>query len=246
MFNAFWRAAVALAVLMSAAAACAPALTPSPHPTPAVLVIQRTPALATLNPIFERCIDELTNTGLVVQEMPPGLPDASQTGLSLRWGMVTAPSGYAAVIGEEQLVVVVNRRNPLEEMDLQTIREIYNSSMKTWPEAAEAGEIQAWVYAGEEDIQQNFEQAVNNGEALGYNQHYLAPGPAAMIEAVSESATAIGFLPQRWLNEQVKQVRIRGLEPEQMLFPILSLSPAEPAGAEKAWLLCVQDQLKQP
>jgi hypothetical protein len=242
MSSSIKRAAAAL-LLAAIVSACLPSVQPSPLPTPSVLTVQRTKSLAPLEDIFNRCTGEIAGTALVMQEVPASEIDVSQSDLSLRWGAPLLPQGFAAVIGEEELVLIAHPRNPLAGLSVDDVNAIYNAEIREWP-GRQGEEIQPWAYPSNEDIQQNFEQAFNVGEPLRENLLYLAPGPAEMIEAVSQSTTALGFIPRLWLNDQVKEIGVSDGGEDQNRFPILSLSQTEPAGMEKSWLLCLQDQIE--
>jgi hypothetical protein len=246
MYRILFKTNYALLLLILTMSACQPALTPSPLPSPVVISVQRTPALQPLKDVFDQCTAEFANTALVMLETPAGMIDLDHASLSLRWGAGSEPAGYAAVLGEEQLVLVANPANPVESITLADLRAIYNGSLRNWPGTAlPNGEvIQAWAYPSSEDTQQIFELNLTNGETPRASAVHIAPGPAEMLEAVAESPAAMGYLPRRWLDERVKEITIKGIEAENLRQPILSLSNAEPAGIEKAWLVCLQEQIR--
>ncbi len=64
-----------------------------------------------------------------------------------------------------------------------------------------------------------------------------------MLEAVAASPSTIGFLPRRWLNSQVKEIHIQGIDPSDLRIPILALTKTEPEGQVKDWLICVQERI---
>ena len=220
---------------------CSPAQTPEPAPTPIVLHASITPALNTLRPLFKSCIEEQPALSLIVSESPAA--DFPQNGLAFQWGANNLPGGFAAVLGEESLVLIAHPQNPRDTIALTDLQSIYSGTRLEWPDSS-SEEVQPWAYPAGTDIQEIF-TALTGGAPSPTRATYLAPDPAAMIEAVASSPGAIGFIPRRWLDDRVKVIRVLGLEENQLVQPILSISRSEPEGPEQSWLLCVQAGLAE-
>jgi hypothetical protein len=232
---------ILLLLLMSA---CQPGLTPVARPTAAVLTVQSTPALQSLGKVYQVCVQELANTGLVLLDTPAVSLDPDRAGLALRWGAGSSiKNNYAVVIGQEELVFIVHPQNPLKGISLADLQAIYSGKQRDWPQSSPAGEIQPWVYLPGDDAQAVFETSVLKGQAVSTRVTFLAPDPEAMRDAIASSPAAIGFLPRRWLNQTVKQLPVEGLDTASLRQPILALSKSAPDGIEKSWLICLQDQL---
>jgi hypothetical protein len=229
------RTALLLVIFLSA---CLPSVTPAALPTPAALEVQITAALQPLGEQFRNCVLELPNTGLVLLETPAAALDLDRSTLALRWGAGSAQIDYAAVIGEEELVVIAHPSNPLAQITIENLRAAYQGLQREWPETSE--EIQAWAYPGGDDVQEVFEGAVLGESASAAGTTWLAPDPGAMRAAVAANPAALGFLPSKWIDDTVKALPIQGLEPTRLRQPVLALSKSEPTGPEKAWLICLQ------
>ena len=238
-------------LFLMAAAACGPAVTPAAVPTPQVLTIETTITLRPLGEVFNRCIAEQTGAALVLIEKPahalmaaPGqTPQAGQASvpadLAIRWGLDSAPDGFAAELGQEELVVIAHPQNPLMRIALSDLLAMYAGTQRTWP--GTSGEVQPWVYPPGEDVQEVFESAAAGGAEFSSRAAYLAPDTEAMRQAVSENSQALGFLPRRWVDDSVKELVVEGLDSAQMRRPYVVLSPSEPGGLTENWLLCVQE-----
>jgi DNA-binding transcriptional LysR family regulator len=233
------RVSLLLALVL---ASCQPGLPPSPITTPQVLVVQASTALQPIQPLFKTCTAEQENTALVMARASSEMNTPSSD-ISLRWGLNTQPPGFAAVLGFEELVLVVNPQNPVSQLSQDQVKAIWAGTLTKWPGDKKAGEIQAWVYPANEDIQQIFEHTLLSDFAPVKNTVYIAADPSAMIEAVSSGHGATGFLPRRWLTQQVKQISIEGIPPNSLRQPILALTQSQPEGLVKSWLLCLQDNL---
>ena len=238
------RTVRALLLLLLAAGACQPAPQPAVLPTPRIMTVQVSPTLTIFAEQFQACAEEMPEIGLVVLERPAGAFDPEQSKIALRWGAGNMPEGYAAVIGEEALVLVVHPDNPLDQIRLEDARAIYQGTLRDWQEPAPPAEIQAWAYPAGDDAQAVFENALLDGAPAAQRVVYLAPDPAAMREAIAANPAAIGFLPARWVDGSVKALPVAGLEPERLRQPLLAVSEAEPRHPEKSWLICLQEQRK--
>ncbi len=237
---------LALAVLLVfLLPACAPSVVPKPRPTPQVITVEATPALYSLNNLFHSCTTQIPNTGLALLETPVQQIDLSQANLVLRWGAIGQMPSYSFVIGQEELVVVVNPDNPRQQISLEELQAIYQGQLTDWPNSGPEGAIQAWTYPTGSDTGSIFEANILNGTAPAKQAVSLAPDPKAMRQAVSENVWAIGFLPRRWVNSSVKAISLEGLDPSRLQQPILALSKSEPKGPEKTWLICLQQRMSE-
>jgi ABC-type phosphate transport system substrate-binding protein len=143
-------------------------------------------------------------------------------------------------LGSDDLVVVVNPQNPVHNLTGSQLRNIFSGASRAWSaySKGKTNPIQVWVYPTGNEIRQYFEDALAplrlNPSAL------LAPDPAAMRQAVAGDTSAIGYLPGRWVDSSVRQLSITDISELSLPQPILAITPTEPQGAQKEWLLCLQ------
>jgi hypothetical protein len=216
---------------------CQPAITPVARATPLVLHVQITPALDRLRPAFHTCAAQEA-LGLTITSLPAAALDPTQTDLALRWSAPSETQSYAAVLAYEALTFIVHPDNPRTSITRAELVTIYTGRQP-------AGETHAWAYPGGDDVQQAFETSVLQGPPEQALPVFVAPDPAAMLEAVAQDPAALGFLPAGWLNEDVRALAVSDLSAEQSTQPVLALSLSEPQGAARGWLLCLQEQLAQ-
>ncbi len=230
-------------ILGLAASSCGPSLTPSPQPTPRVLPLQVTASLLALQPYFQECVIEQENLALAVIQSPSAALDPGQEGVALRWGLSAAPDAQAYELGQEDLVLITHPQNPIREINLNDLRDVYSGALSHWPGSPEGGAIQPWIYPSSEDTQEIFVDALLQGIPPAQSVVYTAPDPLAMIEAVGENPAALGFLPRRWLSAQVKEIAVPGLEPGSLRRPVIALTAPELDASTKGWLGCLQGKL---
>lgn len=224
-------------------AGCQPLLTPVAQPDPLILTLQMTPALDRLRPAMHTCAEE-AGLGLAITTLPAPALDPLETGLALRWGAPPAAEMYAAVLAQEALVFIVHPNNPLKTLSAAELRDLYTGQRTAWPDAA-GSEVHAWAYPAGDDVQQAFEGALFEAPAPASLPVFLAPDPAAMLEAVAQDENALGFVPAGWVNSAVRGLKVSGIDEHLLRQPLLALSPAEPQQPARGWLLCLQAQLAE-
>ncbi len=185
---------------------------------------------------------------MIIQEIPATALQTSNANFALRWGPPTPVTGQATVLGEDQLIFITNADNPVSSLSLEQLQAIYSGSVRSWDQlkaqgSQATGDISVWEYTQGNDVQDGFESAIQS-QAQPPSFAQLAPNPTAEIQAVEADKSAIGYIPARWLTNSVHQVNLEGVNPASLVEPILALTAQTPTGAEKDWLLCVQDKLK--
>jgi hypothetical protein len=239
-FPPIWRT-LALVCAWLVLAACQPQVTPVAQADPLILTLQMTPALDRLRPAMHTCAEE-EGLGLAITTLPAPALDPLATGLALRWGAPAQTDMFAAVLAEEALVFIVHPNNPLKSLSAADLRGLYTGQRTAWPGAA-GGEVHAWAYPAGDDVQQAFESALFDTPPQTALPVFLAPDPAAMLEAVAQYENAIGFVPAGWVNDSLPILTVSGIEAHLLRQPLLALSPAEPQQPARGWLLCLQEQL---
>ncbi|NJN80371.1 MAG: hypothetical protein HC797_07825 [Anaerolineales bacterium] len=132
---------------------------------------------------------------------------------------------HAYQIGEEEIVVVVNRQSEIQNLSLNEIQSIF------------ANGENVWVYAEREDMQKVFDQFVMEGRSASSFAR-IAPNPRVMLEVLKFESNAIGFIPKSFMDESLKEIYSAGS------FPVLAITKSEPQWAVKSLLGCLQKKLK--
>lgn len=229
--------------------ACQPKiLTAAPVPTVSIWQVQYTPATAWLAPHFQACAAGQNEANLVVSEHTAQALDVQNADFSFEWGERSNPPAFAAVIGQDQLALVVNPANPITSLSVAETQGLFSGKETSWSRLVKAncaacgsefdGPIQAYGYAPSSEMQLAANWIASGPESI------LAPDAEAVVAAVAIEPFSIGYVPARWLNSSVKQIEIAGAGPDLLNRPVLAMAPAEPQGAKRAWLLCLQDRIK--
>ena len=132
----------------------------------------------------------------------------NQTDLYLWLGEPPETFTYVYPLTREQIVFIVHPNNLIEVLDTSDLQAIFTGQKRDWFEVSGLdNETEVWVYPIGDEIQQLFDREVLNNEPYT-SWAWLAPDPPAMLEAISENSSTIGFLPQAWLTEKVKIVQV--------------------------------------
>jgi hypothetical protein len=243
MSQGFFRVLLGLAIFL---AACQPAVFQNALPPPPVWRVQITSELDWLGKAFSSCTSQPAFAGkaaILVDE-----PGREPVDFSFRWNPENSVLGkYTAVLGQIDLALIVNPANKLTQIELSGLQAIFSGKAADWSQVckdcANAGRIQPLVYPEGNDTGAAFDAAFP-----GFNSRpadaVVAPDPQAVHAQVAANLQSIGFVPSTYLDSAVRQVKINGIEPGQLRFPLVVSSASEPTGLKLAWLLCVQDTLK--
>lgn len=231
-----------LSILLGWMAACAPALpTPTPLPEAQPLRVSLDPSLTWLEPALTACAAAQPDLSILRAD---GSPDAD---LAITFGPPADERGFSAVLGYDDLVLVVHPNNPIDTLSATEIARLYTSETLTWQEIHPEGSgepVEALVYATDSALHEHFLTAFSEIDRIDTDLLML-PSPAAMRAEIASRPGAIGLLPARWLDDSLKPVNLTGLaKGDALRLPMIAAADREPQGAFRAWLLCIQDILR--
>jgi hypothetical protein len=184
-------------------------------------------------------ISELENCAgksIIAPEMGPTDAQALQTSaLVMRFGEPDGLTFPAYQIGMDDLLVIVNRQNPISKLTIAQVIAIFSGQTLTWqPINNSDNPIHVWVFSEDEDIQQIFARAILKGLPTSSDAH-LAASPDQMTQAVAKDADAIGIISRRWsAGNTVEAYRVASG------VPVLAISQAQPSETLAQILACMQ------
>jgi hypothetical protein len=150
-------------------------------------------------------------------------PDPLQADFSLHLGEPAALTSPAFQIDAEEILVVVQRESPLEELTLEQVRALF---------AGGDPSVQVWVYASSGEMQGLFDQLVMAGRPVTTFAR-VASTPQEMSAAL-DTPGAVGILPRGLLKGNLRSIYSLGS------VPVLAIMEAEPQGALKELIACLQ------
>ena len=117
-------------------------------------------------------------------------------------------------IATEALVIVVNSKNPLENIGIDQARQVLTGRVRLWSELeAGSGAIQVLTREAGVGERNTLQQAVMGRRRLTPTA-LVFPGNRELREALAADPDAIGFLPASWLDERVKALTLDGMSHE--------------------------------
>ncbi|MEW5939833.1 MAG: hypothetical protein AB1750_09250 [Chloroflexota bacterium] len=189
---------------------------PSPASTPQLIAVYATPAA---QPWLSELYDCADSASLILNLTP----DAPQ--ILLRLGEPADLSTPAYQIDTEDILIVVHRASPVQNLALAQARDLF----------AGRGDpsLQIWVYDSSTDVQAIFDQTVMRGWNITSSAR-LAADPQQMSDLLNSDPTAVGILPRRWKTGDTREVFVIPS------IPVLAITPSEPQGALRDLIACLQ------
>lgn len=153
------------------------------------------------------------------------LSSPADADLVLRIGEPTALTTFAFQIDTEEILVVTHRESPLQTLTLEQVRDLF----------AGRGDpsVRVWVYASGEESQKMFDQLVMAGGSVTSFAR-MAASPQEMSDVLNKESNAVGILPRHWKMGSVREIYSVGT------VPVLAIVKAEPQGAVKSLIACLQ------
>jgi len=154
--------------------------------------------------------------------------------IAIRLGKPEQLRTPAFEIGIEEIVVIVHAQNPVTEIGVTEVRELFTGRIRNWSQlGGPDASVRVWIYASGEDIQQIFEAVVIQGGTVT-SLAQLATSPDEMDQAIADDVNAIGILPRSWKVENVQEVYVAAT------VPVLAIIPSEEHGVTAELLACLQ------
>jgi hypothetical protein len=196
-------------------AACAPT---AASPAPQVVKIHATMAA---QPWLTEASTCAVRSSLILSNVI----DPAQADILLRVGEPDHLTTPAFQIDREDLLVVTQRESPIQNLSDEEVRALFAGQGQA--------DVQIWVFSPGEDLQQVFAREVMRGTPVT-SLARLAVSPQQMSDTLDNEKNAVGLLERHWKTGTVREVfSLSDL-------PVLAITPAEPQGAVKEILACLQ------
>lgn len=218
------------------------------------LFVEISPSLDWLRPIISTCTDD--TSGLAVVTDATNTINNVDARLQLHWGEPPQLKQDAVLLGEEELVIIVNPENSLAQLPLSLLHGIIAGELSPWgqvqlacPECFSEPLSDALVdlpvdfllYPAGDESRLIMESSILDNSTGTAADALLVPSPSAMSEEIAAGINNIGFLPARAIDSSVKVIEVKGddgtLKPTS---PILAIGNGAPTGLTAEWLVCLQ------
>jgi hypothetical protein len=205
--------------------------TSTPSPVAETITIQYTPAAEPWLAALYYCAG---STVVTADPRAADFLDPQATDLVIRLGQPGSLASTAYKIGSEDILVIINRQNPINTLTPDQVRGLFGGQIPTWKEInGSNAAVQVWAFGSGEDVEQLFVQKALGGSPVT-SMARLATGPGEMLQAIGNDVNAVGLLTRHWKTGNVVDVFTVAT------VPVLALSAKEPREAVQGILACLQ------
>lgn len=170
---------------------------------------------------------------------------AANIGTSSRSLLPDEKDLYAVTIAKDAIAIIVNPKNPIRDLSLDHVRQVFSGKIKDWGELGAPPHPIVLVSREEgSGTRESFQKFVMGQEEISL-ESLVQDSNGAIRQVVSNDPHAIGYISLGLVNEQVKALKISGVEPNvtniegnkyTLVRPFLFVFSAEPEEEAKAFL----------
>jgi phosphate transport system substrate-binding protein len=156
---------------------------------------------------------------------------------------------FATPLGPQAVAVVVHPDNPVRDLSIEELRDLFAGPAGTWDEVGgRAIAAQPVLPLPGEPLGDAFAAQVLQG-AAPWPGTLLAPTTGALAQLVAEEPGAIGVLPLAAVPDSLRAIRVEGVLPGEttiasgsypLTVSLLATSPTEPQGTLRDFLSWLQ------
>lgn len=154
-----------------------------------------------------------TGSGSGIQAVKDGRTDIGLSSRSLK-DEEKALGLKETLLAREAIAVVVNPNNPITDLSVEQIADIYTGNITNWSEIG--GNNEEIVLIGREagsGTRDGFESITQTEDQNKYRQELTSTGD--VITAVSQNPAAIGYAAEASVNDSVHALSVDGVQPTE-------------------------------
>lgn len=222
--------------------------------TPSAFRVELSPTLEYLTPAISACAMQVPDLQLILEEKPAAEMGKTGAQVALLWGDHIIPAGSRVYrLGSDRLVFAVHTSNPLTSLTANQVFLLDRGGFSTWgdalrqlcPSCAAAESftstgVEIWRYSPGIDVYSEAAGLSLDSPSEPTGRVWLAPSARTLSEIITNNPAAAGWLPARWMNQNLKEVTLEGIDPLKQTVPVIAALPGEPAGSTSEWLQCLQ------
>jgi phosphate transport system substrate-binding protein len=179
---------------------------------------------------------------------------AAKIGMSSRNLIGEERKLYAVTIAKDAIAIILHPQNPIQDLSLDQIREVFSGKIRDWKELG--GPHHPIVLVTREEgsgTREAFQKFVMGKEDISL-EALVQDSNGAVRQVVASNPNAIGYISLGLVNNQIKALKISGVEPNltdiengkyTLVRPFLFVFNEEPVGEAKSFLEFVLSPLAQ-
>jgi hypothetical protein len=238
------RVSTCLAIVLGTVACTAPTQElPAPTVPSAAIQVTYLPSLEPALDAVDSCVFGDPGMALFLSETPASDFNPQSADITLWLGQPPGAEVFAVRLASEEIAIVVNAQNPVKEISQAELQAILRGEITEWDKVGgEAEDINVWVYPESNEVQTLAVNRLLPGGKISSTAR-IAPGPGAMVEAISGDPAGLGLLPLAWQNPAISEIQIS--DGQQIVRePVLAITGTEPDRSPQnpvyKFLLCLQ------
>jgi phosphate transport system substrate-binding protein len=161
---------------------------------------------------------------------------------------------YSVTVAKDAIAIIVNPKNPVQDLTLEQIWQVFSGKIRNWKDLG--GPFRPIVLVTREEgsgTRESFQKFVMGKEDISL-EALVQDSNGAVRQVVASNHHAIGYISLGLVNDQVKALKISGVEPNltdvdngkyTLVRPFLFVFKEEPAGEAKSFLEFVLSPLAQ-
>jgi phosphate transport system substrate-binding protein len=179
---------------------------------------------------------------------------AANIGMSSRSLLPDEKDLYALTIAKDAIAIIVNPKNPIQNLSLEQVRQVFSGKIKNWRELGAPPHPIVLVNREEgSGTRESFQKFVMGKEEISL-ESLVQDSNGAIRQVVSSNPYAIGYISLGLVNEKVRTLKISGVEPSlaniesgtyTLVRPFLFVFDREPKGEAKSFLEFMLSPLAQ-
>jgi phosphate transport system substrate-binding protein len=151
----------------------------------------------------------------------------------------------AVTIAKDAIAIIVHPTNPIKNLSLHQIRNVFSGTMKNWKELGGPNHpIDVVTREEGSGTRESFQKFVMGKEDISLGA-LVQDSNGAVRQVIASDPSAIGYMSLGLVNDQVRAVKISGVEPNlnnvhngkyTLVRPFLFVFSGEPMGEAKSFL----------
>jgi phosphate transport system substrate-binding protein len=170
---------------------------------------------------------------------------AAHIGMSSRHLTPKEKDLHAVMIAQDAIAIIVHPKNPVQDLSLQKIRDMFSGKIKNWKELGGANRTITLVTREEgSGTREAFQKMVMEKDEIAL-EALVQDSNGAIRQVLTGDPNAIGYISLGLVNEKVRALKISGVEPNleniergryQFVRPFLFVFNVKPSGEAKTFL----------
>lgn len=213
-----------------------------------VVSLQVSSVLVHWLPDVANCAEKISNFSITTQILPQSALSLDTADLILRIGERMEDDPFVAVMGSEELVIVIGSDVPVESLNLASLQSIFAGTVTHWvdiPELKSSGAetnqpIQTLAYPEGHILRALFIETFLDGQEISSAPQIYA-SPKSLFTHLKNNPLAIGFTLKSQVPAGVRLLVISDTIEQSPQSFVLAITPKKPQGELEQLLLCLQN-----